>query len=243
MQYNYETSHIDWINKYPNHWKIDRIKDKTTNVVGGDWGDDPESDKDGENIIVLRVADLDDIYFSYDDLTIRKIKANSYNSRKITERCLIIEKSGGGEKQLVGRVGMPKNIDFKAVSSNFMAKIEFDKTVDIEFMNFVFMNLYNRNLNYPYVQQTTGIQNLNVGYYLSTKIAFPPIEEQIEISKFLKKLMSDIDKIKKLKFGTTKLSYGDDSRNQLKVLLEYRDSLIHECVTGKKQIYKGDIGV
>jgi hypothetical protein len=97
MNYEYVDSHIEWISQYPKHWKIDRIKDKTINVVGGDWGDDPESDKDGENIVVLRVADLDNICFNYDNLTIRKIKDNSYKSRKITKRCLVIEKSGGGK--------------------------------------------------------------------------------------------------------------------------------------------------
>ena len=123
-----------------------------------------------------------------------------------------------------------------------MAKIDFDNTVDTKFMNFVFLNLYNNNLNYPYVQQTTGIQNLNVTYYLTTKVAFPPIEEQRVISSYLETLLDEINEIKKIKFGTTKPSYGDNSRNQLKVLLEYRDSLIHECVTGKKQIYKGNLG-
>ena len=68
MNYEYVDSHIEWISQYPKHWKIDRIKDKTINVVGGDWGDDPESDKDGENIVVLRVADLDNICFNYDNL-------------------------------------------------------------------------------------------------------------------------------------------------------------------------------
>jgi len=240
MNYEYVNSHIEWIGEYPKHWKIDRIKDKIINVAGGDWGNDPDSDKNGENIVVLRVADLDEIYFNYDNLTIRKIKKSSFKSRKLSENCLIIEKSGGGEKQFVGRVGLAKNLDFPAICSNFMAKIDFNNTIDINFMNFVFLNLYNRNLNIPYVQQTTGIQNLNVTYYLTTKIAFPPIEEQRVISKYLETLLNEINEIKKIKFGTTKLSYGDNSRNQLKVLLEYRDSLIHECVTGKKQIYKGN---
>jgi len=239
MNYKYVNSSIESIQKYPEHWKVDRIKDKTINVVGGDWGSDPESDKDGINTIVLRVADLDDIYFNYNNLTIRKIKKSSFNSRKLSNNCLIMEKSGGGEKQFVGRVGLAKNLTEPAICSNFMAKIDFDNTVDIKFMNFVFLNLYNRKLNYPYVQQTTGIQNLNVTYYLTTKIAFPPLEEQQVISQYLEKLLDEVNEIKKIKFGTTKLSYSDNSRNQLKVLLEYRDSLIHECVTGKKQIYKG----
>ena len=237
IKYQYIIHTEESIGSYPSHWKIDRIKDKALAVVGGDWGNDPESDNEGENIVVLRVADLNDIHFKYDNLTYRKIKENSFLSRKVDENCLIIEKSGGGEKQLVGRVGYPKGIDVKAICSNFMAKIEFDNSINVEFMNFVFYNLYKRNLNYPFVQQTTGIQNLNITYYLNTKIAFPPKEEQLVIVDYLTKLWEKVEKIKYLKFGITKLSYDDDSENQLKILLQYRDSIIHEVVTGKKQVF------
>ncbi|MCB0463870.1 MAG: restriction endonuclease subunit S, partial [Flavobacteriaceae bacterium] len=190
---------IQWLGKIPDHWKLDRIKDKTLNVVGGDWGSDPESESKGENIVVLRVSDLDDIYFSYDDLTIRKIKESSIKNRKINENCLIIEKSGGGEKQLVGRVGYPKGLNVDAISSNFMAKIEFDNSVDLRFVNYMFSSLYTSKLNFPFVQQTTGIQNLNVGYYLKTKVAFPPKKEQIAIANYLDKACERIDKIIKIK--------------------------------------------
>lgn len=195
----YKETGIEWLGKIPEHWKVDRIKDKTLNVVGGDWGSDPESEAKGKNIVVLRVSDLDDIYFSYDDLTIRKIKESSIRNRKINKNCLVIEKSGGGEKQLVGRVGYPKELKFDAISSNFMAKIEFDDTVDLRFVNYMFSSLYESKINFPFVQQTTGIQNLNVGYYLTTKVSFPTKQEQIAIANYLDKACERIDKIIKIK--------------------------------------------
>jgi type I restriction enzyme, S subunit len=199
VKYKFSISGMDWLPNVPMHWKVDRIKDKTTAVVGGDWGNDPESDEDGESIVVLRVADLDDIYFKFEDLTIRKIKNGSFITRKISDRCLIIEKSGGGEKRLVGRVGYPIGIDFDAICSNFMAKIEFDNTIDINFANYLFSSLYNSNLNFPYVQQTTGIQNLNVTYYLTTKAAFPTLPEQKAIAEYLDKACRRIDNIIEIK--------------------------------------------
>lgn len=190
-----KNSGIEWLGKVPEHWKVDRIKDKTTAVVGGDWGNDPDSESEGENVVVLRVADLDDIYFKFEDLTIRKIKNGSFKSRKVDERCLIIEKSGGGEKQLVGRVGYPIGIDFDAICSNFMAKIEFDNTMDLRFANYIFSFLYSCDLNFPFVQQTTGIQNLNVTYYLNSRVAFPPLYEQKAIADYLDKACARIDRI------------------------------------------------
>ena len=215
----YKDTDIQWLGRIPEHWKLDRIKDKTINVVGGDWGNDPESESKGENIVVLRVSDLDDIYFSYDYLTIRKIKDSSIKNRKINENCLIIEKSGGGEKQLVGRVGYPKGLKVDAISSNFMAKIEFDNSVDLRFVNYMFSGLYEAKLNFPFVQQTTGIQNLNVGYYLTTKVAFPPKKEQIAIADYLDKACERIDKIIKIK------------EEQLKTLSNYFISYRHKVIT------------
>src|SRR5690554_5077499 len=107
--YELKNSGIEWLGDIPVHWKVDRIRDKTTSFVGGDWGDDPESEKEGNNVIVLRVADIDDIYMSYDNITIRKISDTSLKTRTVDERTLLIEKSGGGEKQNVGRVAYPKD--------------------------------------------------------------------------------------------------------------------------------------
>ena len=194
-KYIYKQSGVEWLGQVPEHWKVDRVKDKTLSVSGGDWGNDPESDKPGVDTVVLRVADLNDIYFTFDNPTIRKIKESSFSTRKITDRSLVIEKSGGGEKQLVGRVGYPKNIEFEAVCSNFMANIILDETVDIRFVNYLFSSLYSSKLNFPHVQQTTGIPNLNVTYYLTTKVAFPPLPEQKAIAKYLDKATAKIDRI------------------------------------------------
>lgn len=197
--YSYKPSGIIWLGDIPEHWKVDRIKDKTFSIVGGDWGNDPESDKPGVDTVVLRVADLDGIYFSFEEPTIRKIKESSFKSRKITDRSLVIEKSGGGEKQLVGRVGFPKELDFDAICSNFMANINLDKTVDVKFLNYLFSALYASKLNFPYVQQTTGIQNLNVTYYLTTKVAYPPLIEQEAITEYLDKATLSLDNIIRIK--------------------------------------------
>jgi type I restriction enzyme, S subunit len=194
-KYSYIDSGIKWLGDIPEHWNIDRLKDKFFSVVGGDWGNDIDSDEDGIDITVLRVADLDGMYFSFENKTIRKIKKGSYHSRKITDRSLIIEKSGGGEKQLVGRVGFAKDLNFDAICSNFMANMTLDNSVDLNFINYLFTTLYSSKLNFPFVQQTTGIQNLNVTYYLTTKVAFPPIQEQKAIAEYLDKTTAKLDTI------------------------------------------------
>jgi len=57
----------------------------------------------------------------------------------------------------------------------------------------------------------------------------PPIKEQIEISNYLETTSLKISSMKK------------NIESQIQTLKDYRKSLIFECVTGKKQIYKGEI--
>ena len=69
--------------------------------------------------------------------------------------------------------------------------------------------------------------NLNPNRYGRLEIAVPPIQEQREIVLFLN------EEIKKLQGISEVLKY------QIDKLTEYKKSLIHECVTGKKRIYQG----
>ena len=64
----------------------------------------------------------------------------------------------------------------------------------------------------------------------NTIIPNPPLEEQLEIADYLEKTADKVNKIK------------EKLQAQIDTLKEYRKSLIHECVTGKKQIYKGSEG-
>lgn len=221
MKYEYIHSGIEWIGEYPKHWKVFRISQRVENVVGGEWGSEPDSDdtEGTREIVVLRVSDFNDIYLSYDNLTIRRVKESKIPNRLISNNCLIMEKSGGGEKQLVGRVAEAKDLPFEAITSNFIAKIEFDTKVDSHFMNYVFHDLYNSNLNFPFVQQTTGIQNINSTYYLYTKVPFPPKQEQITIAKYLDKACADIDRVVEIK------------RKQIDNLQQQFKSIVQHTVT------------
>jgi restriction endonuclease S subunit len=97
MKYEYAMSDIEWIGKYPIHWKIFRIGQRVENVVGGEWGSDPDTDEieGSKEIVVLRVADFDGIYLNYENITLRRVKETKISNRLINNRCLIMEKSGG----------------------------------------------------------------------------------------------------------------------------------------------------
>lgn len=68
------------------------------------------------------------------------------------------------------------------------------------------------------------IQNINADKYSNMPLTLPPIEEQKSICLFLKNKCSEIDKS------------ISEKQSQLEILAEYKNSLIYEYVTGKKEV-------
>lgn len=168
----------------PSSWEADRIRDRLVRVIGGDWGAEPGTDG-LIDVTVVRVADMDGIRIALNEPTIRAVSETSLASRKLRATSLVLEKSGGGEKQNVGRVALVGGHEGNAICSNFMAVLDCDGKTDASFLNYVFSALYDADMNIPAVKQTTGIQNLDVVAYLTTHIQFPPIEEQFRIAAYL----------------------------------------------------------
>ena len=183
-----------WSDGSPSEWKIDRLKDCLASFVGGEWGDDPDSDADGQDLVVLRVADFSNGTVKHDDLTIRRIKDSKIQQRLLTNSSLLVEKSGGGENQWVGRVVYPGALPFEAICSNFIAKLEVASAQHAKFLNYLFSALYDSNVNRPHVRQTTGIQNLALYHYLGVNVALPPLPEQKRITAYLDASCAAIDR-------------------------------------------------
>ena len=60
-------------------------------------------------------------------------------------------------------------------------------------------------------------------------VPFPPVEEQTQIAEQLE------DKILKIRHIITNIE------SQIATLIDYRKSLIHECVTGQRRISEADV--
>ncbi|MDH4185538.1 MAG: restriction endonuclease subunit S [Nitrospira sp.] len=177
----------------PANWRIDRIRDRLNGVVGGEWGDDPESHDEGVEIPVVRVADIKELDIETENLTIRRVKASKLPGRLIGQRTLLLEKSGGGEQKPVGRAVLGRNVTSAAICSNFMAKIDCGLTVSPLFIAYLLDAAYTSGINTAHIQQTTGIQNLRVFDYLNTHVAIPPLLEQQRIGDYLDASCAAID--------------------------------------------------
>jgi type I restriction enzyme S subunit len=203
----------------PIDWRVDRIRNRLSGIVGGEWGDDPDAHDEGVEIPVIRVADIRDLDLTVEGLTIRRVKESKLAGRIIGNRTILLEKSGGGEQKPVGRAVRTRMVTFDAICSNFMAKVDCGEAVDPSFIVYTLDALYSCGVNGACIQQTTGIQNLRVLDYLNTKIAFPGIIEQQRIAAYLDASCATIDAAVSAK------------RRQLETLDALRKSIFQRAVT------------
>lgn len=213
----YKPTGIEWLGDVPKHWVVDRLKWSTAGLVNGVWGEEPNGVDD---IICVRVADFNRSMLTLVDFpeTLRAVDAKERGPRLLRKGDLLIEKSGGGEKQLVGCV-VYFNLDITAVSSNFVARIISGQDMQPRFWCYVHATLYAARLNYCAIKQTTGIQNLDSNSYLDILVAFPPEAEQTAIADFLDRKTTEIDTLVAKK------------RSLIEKLKEKRSALISRTVT------------
>ena len=179
---------------YAKDWTPMRLKAAVALCTNGIWGAEPDG---GDlDMVCVRVADFDRQRLRIDpsSYTRRKIDLPKDDRRIIRNGDLIIEKSGGGEKQLVGAVALYDR-DEPVVCSNFCARIKVKPGVDSRYLNFVFSSLYDGRLNYSAIKQTTGIQNLDSEEYFQEKLRFPPTPQQTRIADFLDHETARIDEL------------------------------------------------
>lgn len=214
----YRDSGIDWLGNVPSHWKIDRLKASVASSKGGIWGE--EADGGEEDIVCIRVADFRrrDFSISMDDPTVRKIAAKDRNGRLVSRGNLLLEKSGGGEKQPVGAVSLYDH-DVPAVCSNFVTRLELEAGMHPSFWRYVHAAAYDRGLTFRSLNQTSGIQNLDQARYLDERAAYPPPAEQAAIAAFLDRETGKIDALVE---AQTRL---------IELLKEKRQAVISHAVT------------
>jgi type I restriction enzyme S subunit len=213
----YKDSGIKWLGDIPEHWSTYSLKRTVDGCTNGLWGSDP---KGRNEIVVLRVADFnrDTLGIIESKRTYRAIPYKDRVGRLINKGDLLVEKSGGGDKTLVGCVVLFDG-SYEAVTSNFVAKMTPRSEFDSRYLKYVFSTLYSQNINYNSIKQTTGIQNLDSASYLNEKIAIPPSQEQTAIANFLDQKTAQIDEVISIK------------EKQIELLKERKQIIIQQAVT------------
>ena len=213
-------SEIEWIGQIPENWKMLRMKNCITIRNGGAWGD--EASNTVGDCICLRIADFDYNHFKFKDtgdLTLRHYDMKIIQKLKLQHNDILIEKSGGGDKTPVGRSVIFDKC-YVAIFANFMDRIRCRNFVFPMYFQYILVTFYKNNYTKNYINQTTGIQNLDLtSMFSKEQIYLPPLLEQQKIADYLDKKCEKID------------TAIDNQKQIIEKLKEYKQSLITETVT------------
>ena len=219
----YKDSGVEWLGEVPEHWNVMQLKSAIINWRNGKWGNDVNHDQES-NLTCIRVADFDRKkgIISTDKLTLRNYKDESIDTCLLYDHHILIERSGGGENQLVGATVRYTLENGQAVCSNFISLLQINTNIfNIKYIQYSFEHLYYLGVNRLSIKQTSGIQNLDLKQYIQNNFSFPEYCEQGKIVDFLDIETTRIDNLiaKQEKF--------------IELLEEQRKSIISHAVTGK----------
>jgi type I restriction enzyme S subunit len=126
---------------------------------------------------------------------------SQFEKRKLQKGDILVEKSGGGPKQPVGRaVLFDIDNDENNTFSNFTTRLRLNET----FKDKVYPNFVHHFLRLKYIdgetekfqRNSTNIRNLQLEEYLEQSFSFPSLPEQQRIVSILDKAFAAIDKVK-----------------------------------------------
>ncbi len=188
----YKDSGVQWIGEIPEEWEVKKLKYCIDSNIGGFWGEEPKDN--GNDVGCIRVSEFIKEKGILKNIvpTVRNVPKAKYNQIRVKKGSILIEKSGGGETCLVGNA-IVVNKDLQAVYSNFITKIEVKYNFDPFFINYMLRCMYLKRVNYLCINQTTGIQNLNISKYLSESISIPTLNEQKIIATYLDHKTSQLE--------------------------------------------------
>ncbi len=174
-------------------WEIKKLGDITTSINGLWTGKNPPF----ITIAVIRNTNFTkDCKLDTSDIAYIDVEVKQYASRKLQCGDIIIEKSGGSDKQPVGRPILFNIEEGEYSFSNFTSTLRVsDKTTILpEFIHRYLAYIYMRGDTAAMQSKTTGIRNLDFNLYKSINIPVPPREEQERIVEELTCLSGIIER-------------------------------------------------
>ena len=166
-----------------------RLIDITGKAISGEWGNDDET---GNGIPVLRTTNFtNDGSINYSSVVTRNIKKKYFADKYLQNGDIIIEKSGGSDKQPVGRVVYFDGEKNKYLFNNFTGLLRvIDKSVCYpKYLFYCLFNNYRKGGTLSFQNKTTGLHNLKTDDFVrSFTFPLPPLPEQRHIAAVLDKV-------------------------------------------------------
>lgn len=208
-------SGIKWIGEIPEKWKTIKIKYLVSKL---ERGTAPKYTELHETQVVNQ-ATFSKGFFDKSNLRYSIIPASQ--SRGLLQyQDVLVASTGGG---VLGKVHYFTEHE-KFVADSHVTIVRFIAQKLIPKFGYYYLSTLYDVFNNVMAQGSTNQIELNRDTFANLFIPFPRIEEQKVISDFLDKKVTQIQKL------------INSNKQQINQLIEYKNSLIFECVTGKKQV-------
>jgi len=176
----------------PDDWDAKSIKSVITGQFAGDWGND-----EGEDAIsVIRSTNFtNDGSLDMGNVAMRYFPKDKAAEFSLQAGYVLVERSGGGPEQPVGRIGFIRQDMPDTTVSNFVQVLRPDpEKVDAEFLGWVLFELQRTGIVERVQQQSTQMRNLNWRDYQRLLIPWPNVTEQRRIAAILRLAVEAINK-------------------------------------------------
>ena len=218
-------SGYEWLGQIPINWRVIAIKRIVSTKITDGPHETPELTDEGIQFISAEAIKNNQIDFeSRRGFISRELHEQYCHKCKPKKKDIFIVKSGA----TTGNVAYV-DVDFEFSIWSPLALVRCDEhTASFKYIYYVFLtDVFRKQVETSWSFGTQ--QNIGMRVIERIKVPVPPIDEQIEIVAFLDNETSKMSALKA------------NIESQIKELLAYRKSLIHECVTGQRRISGEDV--
>ncbi|WP_075350315.1 restriction endonuclease subunit S [Algoriphagus marinus] len=216
--------------KLPRGWETVTLDKISKFVIGGDWGKDPDKfwGEDFVEVACIRGSEIKNWGKEKGKTaSIRLIKESSLEKRELIVGDLLIEISGGGPDQPVGRVvrideeALSHHPKLPKVGTNFLRLLRIVDDVDNSYVNYYLQYFYHSGEVVKYQGGSNNLRNLKYKEYSKIDIPLAPLPEQQHIVARLDAVFGHLDVLK-------------EKLDRIPVLLKnFRQQVLTQAVTGE----------
>lgn len=212
----------------PEGWESTTLDSLLTHVIGGDWGQEALYEaSDFESVYCIRGSEFKNWKKELGSTAVRrKVKKSSLQTRALQSNDILVEISGGGPDQPVGRTVLITDqvlpqFDLPVVCTNFLRLARPSVNISATYLSHYLANFYVSGEVINYQGGSNNLRNLKFKEYSSIAIPLPPLAEQKVIADQLDTLLAQVERTK------ARLERVPD------ILKQFRQSVLAAAVSGK----------
>lgn len=210
-------SGIEWLGQVPEHWIVRRLKHTATIQSGIPKGKDL-ANKETITVPMLRVANVQDGYFSLD--SVHELEIEQHELARYSLKTGDVLMNEGGDNDKLGRGAVWSGQITPCIHQNHVFAIRVDN-MEPEWLSWLTSSSYAKFYFYSVAKQSTNLASISSSNVKETPLILPPKMERVEIMRYLDEKIAKFARLE------------SQATLQIELLQERRTALISAAVTGK----------